>query len=311
LKNHKFLKEKKRNYTIIVCIPGFILWFLTILFLIIYYCKEKEVKEILKNIIQDYRKKLKCANDNNIEILSKKLRIRTKYYEHCNFKLILQGNIILGIPFLLKIFVFKKAKYKTFLFISSFTLMLLMFLISLIKLIIFKIKKYFQTKLNNLKYLEAKFPGNSHLGKIKQNINNYSSYYSENIMNITFLFTKLFIGILFVVYFTQIGEKLDDSIKGCSWIILFIPIYILFAPILAFIIIHCISLFKYFKFKFLLFLTLIPCVFAIYANGILIPMILENRTGIPYYYIPIIFSIGTIFLAIHLKLISNKIGQIK
>ena len=42
LKNHKFLKEKKRNYTIIVCIPGFILWFLTILFLIIYYCKEGE-----------------------------------------------------------------------------------------------------------------------------------------------------------------------------------------------------------------------------------------------------------------------------
>ncbi len=190
MKNHKFLKEKKRNYTIIVCIPGFILWFLTILFLIIYYCKEKEVKENLKNIIQDYRKKLKCANDNNIEILSKKLRIRTKYYEHCNFKLILQGNIILGIPFLLKIFVFKKAKYKTFLFISSFTLMLLMFLIGLIKLIILKIKKYFQTKLYNLNYLEAKFPGNSHLGKIKQNINNYSSYYSENIMDITFLFTR-------------------------------------------------------------------------------------------------------------------------
>lgn len=308
MKFERDLKIRKNKIEILISIPLMIIWILSIVILIILSYKENEIKKNVKELIKTYKNKLKCANDNNIEILSKKLRVRTQYYGHYNFKICLQGFILSFIPFVLKIFIFKNSKYKVILCISSILLIGIMFITSLIKLILIKIKNHYQGKRNNINYYEEKYPNNENLGLIKKNINNYRSYYSENIMNFSFFFTKLFIGILFVLYFTQIGDKLDNPIKGCSWLILFIPIYILFAPLLAFVIIHCISFLKFFKYKIILILTIFPSFFGLMANGILLPMILENRISISFYYIPLIFLISIIFFGIHLIIIFHKIN---
>ncbi len=84
----------------------------------------------------------------------------------------------------------------------------------------------------------------------------------------------------FFIYslFHQIGEKIDDPMEGCSWKILFILIYILYGPILAYTIIHLISVYSYFKAKIIiLFFTVFPSIFTFMLKSILIPMILEKE----------------------------------
>ena len=277
MKYTKDIQAKKYQMPIFIIFPSFVEWIITIIFYCLFKKKHKEVKKEVKEVINTYKNKMKYAIDTNINKLCKKLKLKALYYENNTFEDYLQGIIVFFIPIALKVIIFKKISNK-----------------------------------NNLHYFERKYPGNNGVSLIKKNIQNFSSIISEGYMNFSFFFLKIFFGILFVLYFNQIGEKLDDPIKGCSWKILFIPIYISFAPIIAFSIIHCISLYSYFKGKtwFLIF-TLFPCIIAFIANGIAIPMLLEKRIEISPYIIPILFFSGTFFLGIHIKIFSTKSNVIK
>ena len=312
MKYTKDIQAKKKQMPIFIIFPSFVEWIITIIIYFLFKKKHKEVKKEIKEVINTYKNKMKYAIDTNINILCKKLKLKALYYENNTFEDYLQGIIVFFIPIALKVIIFKKISNKTILFISSLLFYGIMFIKSIINYIIIKIKKKNQSKRNNLYYYEKKYPGNNGVSLIKQNIENFSSPISETYMNFSFFFFKIFFGILFVLYFNQIGQKLDDPIKGCSWKILFIPIYISFGPIIAFAIIHCISLYSYFKVKiWFLIITIFPTIIAFIANGIAIPMLLEKRIEISPYIIPILFFSGTLFLGIHIKIFSTKSDIIK
>jgi hypothetical protein len=307
MKYTKVIKAKKKQMSIFIIFPCFVEWIITIIIYFLFKIKHNEVEKEVKNVINSYKNRMKYAIDKNIDNLCKKLKLKALYYENNNFEDYLQGIIVFFIPIAVKIIIFKKISNKTILFISSLLFYGIMFIKSFLNYIIIKVNQNSQSKRNNLFYYEKKYPGNNGVSLIKKNIQNFSSPISEGYMNFSSFFFKIFFGILFVLYFNQIGQKLDDPIKGCSWKILFIPIYISFGPIIAFAIIHCISLYSYFKAKiWFLIITIFLSIIAFIANGIAIPMLLEKRIEISPYIIPILFFSGTFFLGIHIKIFSTK-----
>ena len=308
---YKVFGNSKKQFWIIL-IPGLIEWIITLLSLIYYKYKLRIIKNQVMEIIEGCKSNMRCANDDNIKSLSKKLNLRTKYYKNDIFEKCLILIIIFLFPIGLKIIIFRKCKYKKFFSICSLIIFGIMFLSSLIELIIVKLKSYFQMKKNNLKYFSEKYPLNEKIIEIQNYSKNNKTYISEIFMNIAFFIVKGFLFFLFIIYFSQIGDKLDDPIKGSSWIYLFIPMFICFIPLIVYSIIHCISLYKLFKGKiWIIIFTIIPCNFSFMINSFLIPMILDNRISITYYSIPIIFSIGTLFFGIHIKYVNSKLRKYK
>ena len=308
--NKVFGKSKKQIW--ILLIPGLIEWIITLLSLIYYKYKLRVIKKQVMEIIEGCKSNMICANDDNIKSLFKKLSLRTKYYKNDIFEKCLILIIVFFIPIILKIIVFPKYKYKKFFSICSLIIFGIIFFSSLIQLIIIKLKSYCQMKKNNLKYFLEKYPLKEKIIGIKNYTKKNKTCISEIFMNITFFIVKGFLFFLFIIYFSQIGDKLDDPINGSSWIYLFIPMYICFIPLLLYSILHCISLYKIFKGKiWIIIITIIPCNFSFIINSVLIPMILDNRISITYYSIPIIFSIGTLFFGIHIKIVNSKLRKYK
>ena len=161
----------------------------------------------------------------------------------------------------------------------------------------------------NLSYYLEKYPLVESVKEIKKTQEKYKSNCSDNTLNIAFLLGRIFLGVLFILYFEQIGEKLDNPKNGGSWITLFIPIYILLIPVIGFMILHIVSLYTIFKKKYwLVIITFIPCAFALITNSILLPLSLEKKFQ-AIYLIPLFFFIGTLFLGIHLKVVSIKLDD--
>ena len=278
-KNKVFGNTKKHKW--IILIPGLIEWIMTLLSLIYYKYKLRVIKQEVMKIIEGCKSNMVCANDDNIKSLSKKLSLRTKYYKSDIFEKCLILIILFLIPIGLKIIIFRKCKYKKFFIICSSIIFGIIFFSSLIKLIIIKLKSYFQMKKNNIKYFLKKYPLNENIIEIQNYSKNNKTCVSEIFMNVAFFY-------------------------------LFIPMFICFIPLLLYSILHCISLYKIFKGKiWIIIFTIIPCNFSFIINSVLIPMILDNRISITYYVIPIIYSIGTLFFGIHIKIVNSKLKKYK
>ena len=131
----------------------------------------------------------------------------------------------------------------------------------------------------------------------------------ENYLNISFMVIKGILSILFIVYFSKIGEKLDGVKKdSCTWIVLFIPSYICFLPALLFCILHCFSLYSIYQKKiWKVILTIFPCFLTFVVNCVIIPLKLENRITVNSFFITLIFIVGTIFFLLHLLVLYNKL----
>ena len=144
--------------------------------------------------------------------------------------------------------------------------------------------------------------------EITKTIEKYKSTLSETALNFLFFLGKLLIGFLFIVYFSEIGGKIDDPVNGNSWITLFIPFYIMFVPLIGYTILHLCSLVTLFKGKmWFVALSIIPCTLSFITNSILIPLRMENRIGISAYWFPGLFTAGTVFLALHMFIVSRKV----
>ena len=309
----KYFDPKKideKNWTVIT--PFLVEWFITILFLIYYKYKLRIIKKQVVKIIDGCKTNMKCASEYNIQNLLKKLNLIIKYYKNDIFEKYLQLIIIFYIPVAIKIIVFEKSQFKRIFTIYSSIFFLIMILKSLFKCIIIKIKSHYQMRNNNLKYYNEQYPLNTKILDISKYSRQNKSFISEIFMIITSFLIKGFLYILCILYFSQIGDKLDDPINGCSWVILFIPIFILFVPIIVYSILHCISLSKIFLGKiWIVIITCIPCILSFQINSILIPMILDNRISINYYYIPFLNIFGTIMFGIHIKIVNNKLKEYK
>ena len=303
-----FKKQTKKTLVWILSIPSLITCILSIAILIIYKYRKIHIKKLFVNILNKSKVNLKYATDENIHVFSKKLKLRMKYYKHNIFEIGLEGIILFLLPIFLKIIVFQKTKFEIMFSISSSLFYGVTICHSIYILIKTKIKKRCKRKTKKLNYYIQKYPSFDKLKEIKIKSEKNRSLYSNLCMTITFFMNKLFFGFLFIIFFKQIGEKLDDPKNGSSWLILFIPCYILFIPVICFAILHTISLYPIFKAKiWLIILTIFPCIFAFIANSFLMPLEFEKRIEVSPYIIPILFFSASLFFVLHLKIIYSKI----
>ncbi len=298
-------------------------------FYINFKIRKKKLKKKVKQIIDDKRSKLKCYNKNRALKISKILKLQGRHFKNKYFENLLITILLFLIPIIIKNTILRKTGFKTIFSVSAILFYGYDIILYLIKMII-KLRKQ---RIYN-KELIKKIDGNSYnsLDNIdnnniqenngQENNNNVSledidininenvifernkkmtTIMGENYFNISFLLAKSFMGILFILYFTRIGEKLDNKMNSTTWVILFIPCYIFCLPVILFCIFHILALYSKFKEKIWIpVITIFPCLFVFIANCIIIPLKLDNKISFHETLITIFFAVGTIFLLIHL-----------
>lgn len=223
--------------------PFLLAWLISIIVLIVYRCKLKGLKKKVRAIVETNKSKIICATGKNIEKLCSKIRLRSKYCRHTVFENWLKGIIIFFVPFILKLTIFIKSNCIEFFFAASSLFYIVTFCSELGKFI--KIK--WKTRHDRLSYYKKNYPNHPKLNDIVKTLENNKTILSEPVLNFFFFLGKMIVGFLFIVYFSQIGAKLNNNANGSSWVVLFIPFYILYIPLIGYTFLHCCSLASAFK----------------------------------------------------------------
>ena len=288
------------------------------------------MKSKVKQLIEEKKNRIKCYNKEKAEKIAKILKLQGKHFKNSYFENLLLTILLFLLPIIIKNVIFRKMGFKAIFSVSSTLFYGYDIILYLIKLII-KIRKqriynkdlYPKKEGNNYNSLdiidsnnnnqENRQDNNVSLEDIDITINDniiyernikMKSLLSENYLNISFLVAKCFMSILFIIYFTRIGEKLDDKTSSTTWVILFIPCYISFLPVLLFCIFHSLALYSVFKERIWIpIITIFPCLFAFIGNCVIIPLKLDNKINFHETLITVFFAIGTIFLLIHLYIL--------
>ena len=328
-----FNKQGNNSSSWVLILPIIIEWFITLGFYINFQIRKKKLKKKVKQIIDDKRNRLKCYNKERASKLAKILKLQGRHFKNTYFENLLITILLFLAPIIIKNAILRKVGFKAIFSVSSILFYGYDIILDLIKLIIrFGKQKIYNSNLfrkkdgNAYNSLENGDNNNNALENNRQDNNvsledidiiiNDSALYERNskmksilgekFMNISFLLVKSFMGILFIIYFTRIGEKLDDKTNSTTWVILFIPCYIFFLPVLLFCIFHALSLYSLFQEKIWIpVTTLFPCLFVFITNCIIIPLKLDNKISFHETLITIFFAIGTIFLLIHLYVLNK------
>ena len=335
--SNKF-KQKAQNFNSWIFVsPLLIEWFITLGFFINFRHRTKKLKSKIKILIDDKKKMLKCYREENAHIIFKSFKFQGRHFKNTKFKNLLKSILLFLLPIILRTAVFRNAGYKEIFTVSA---SLFYGYNILIETLHFIIKKRKQCNYN--KKLSSEILNNSYKSI---NVNDSNSYFHENIeqdnndgiclndidinlnhneiferniklksklgenyLDISFFVVKCLVGILFVMYFSTIGEKLDDNNGSCTWIVLFIPFYIFCFISFFFCILHCLSLYSIFKEKIWKpVLTLLPCIITFISNCFIIPLKLENRITLHSSFITVFFTAGTIFFLLHLLVLNKKL----
>ena len=328
--------ENKNKNSWILSLPAIIEWIITLGFFINFKMRKKRLKSKVNKLIEERKKMIQCYNNERKQKILKIFKLQGKHFKNSYFENLLITILLFLFPIIIKNVIFKSLSFKEILCVSACLFYGYTIIYELIYLIIkTKKRREYNSKLlsnkNNLyKSIDVveniynqendkneQDNNNVSLADIDININtNENALYERNIklksiignnyLNISFLVVKLLFGIFFIIYFTSIGEKLDDKTSSRTWTILFIPFYICFLPVLLFCILHCLSLYPTFKDKiYIPILTLFPCFFVFVANCVIIPLKLDNKITFHESFITVFFIIGTIFLFIHLMILNK------
>jgi len=318
----------------ILCLPAIIEWIITLGFFINFKMRKKNLKSKVSKLIEEKKEMIQCYNNERKHKFLKILKLQGRHFKNSYFENLLITILLFLFPIIIKNAIFKSMSFKVILCVSASLFYGYTFIYELIYLIIkTKKRKEYNKKLlsnkNNLyKSINAgeninnqendkneQDNNNVSLEDIDININDNAIYerniklkskLGNNYLNISFLVVKFLFGIFFIIYFTSIGEKLDDKTSSRTWSILFIPFYICFLPVLLFCILHCLSLYSTFKDKIWRpILTIFICFFVFIANCIIIPLKLDNKITFHESFITVFFIIGTIFLFIHLMILNK------
>ena len=312
-------------------------WFITLGFFINFRYRAKKLKSKINEIIADRKKKLKYYREENTNIILKSLKFQGRHFKNTKFKNLLKSILLFLLPIILRKAVFRNAGFKEIFTVSASLFYGYNILIDSIHFGIKKRKQCLYNKKLSLEQLNNPYKSinandsnsNFHenieqdnndricLDDIDLNLNSneifernikLKSNLGENYLDISFLLVKCVVGILFIMYFSTIGEKLDDNKGSCTWIILFIPFYIFCFISLFFCILHCLSLYSIFKEKIWKpVLTLLPCIITVISNCVIIPLKLENRIALHSAFITVFFTAGTIFFLLHLLVLNKKL----
>lgn len=335
--SNKF-KEKAHNFNSWIFVsPLLIEWFITLGFFLNFRHRTKKLKSKIIKIISDKKKMLKCYREENAQIILKSLKFQGRHFKNTKFKNLLKSIILCLLPIILRTAVFRNAGYKEIFTVSASLFYGYNILFDSIHFGIKKKKQCLYNKKLSLEQLSNPYksinPNDSNsnfhenieqdnndrifLDDIDVSLNNneifernikLKSNLGENYLDISFFVVKCLVGILFIMYFSTIGEKLDDNKGSCTWIILFIPFYIFCFIAFFFCILHCLSLYSIFKEKIWKpVLTLLPCIITFITNCVIIPLKLENRITLHPAFITVFFTAGTIFFLLHLLVLNKKL----
>ena len=290
----KIEDENDNTNSWILMLPLLTMWAITLGFYIYLKKRKNTIKKKIKNFILEKKSSIKCYTKERAAQFRNTLKLQEKNFNHTYFE-----NFLFSVLLYLKFFynLKQKRKYnKEFLNDGRNS---------------YKSINIIVDNMNNTMNLNE--DNNVIIGEKEININNMNEndIYERNkkmksklggtFLNISFVFVKIVLEILFIIYLARIGEKFDDPNSSCSWTILFIPFYLCSIPVILFCILHCCSLYRIFKGKvWLPVLTVIPCLLTFIINCIMIPLKLDKKISLHQSFIPILFTIGTIFLIIHL-----------
>lgn len=320
----------------ILIFPILIEWIITLGFFISFKIRIQKLKIKIKKLISDKKKYFKCYTKENSDRLYKSLKLQGRHFKNTKFKNLLKSILLLLFPIIIKTAIFKNVGYKEIFSVTASLFYGYNFIFDFIQLIIRRKKqckykdKLILESLNNPYISLDAFENNNHSNLQENNENNNLSLddidinandnaiYERNskmrsklgevYLNISFMVIKIILGVLFIIYFGTIGEKLDGNKNSCTWIVLFIPFYICILPTLLFSILHIFSLRPIFKENiWKVVITILPCLLTFIPNCVIIPLKLENRININSYFITIFFSVGTIFFLLHLLVLNNKL----
>ena len=311
--NNVFKSKKEKNWVIIMA--TILEWLITIGFFIHFKFMKSKLKKDIKNYVKEKKNSFKFYTKEREDQIVKVLKLQGRYYKNSFYENTLISIILIFSPFVIKIFFFDDMSYKSIFSISTSLFYGLNMLYDLYKIIMKKIrqKKYNQELLNNKIQTEnssIEIPDSTNNNsnslennnkKIYERNKKMKSILGENYLNIAFMVTKCILKVLFILYFTKIGEKLDDKANSFSWVIIFVPCYICFLPILLFCILHCFSIYSIVGSKIPIFIITISLTYLFFfTNSIIIPLKLENKINFQLYLIAILFAFGTLFLILHL-----------
>ena len=316
-------------------LPLLTMWSITLGFYIHLKKRKDTIKKKIKNLILEKKGSIKCYTKERAAQFRNTLKLQEKNFSHSYFENFLISVMLYLFPILLKLIFFKNLSFKVIFCITAVLYYGYGILFEIIKFfyVLKQRKKYNKEFLkegkNSYKSIDIivdnmnnsvniNDDNNVIIGEKEININtmNENAIYERNkkmksklngtFLNISFVFIKIILEILFIIYLTRIGEKFDDPNSSCSWSILFIPVYLCSLPVILFCILHCLSLYSIFKEKiWLAILTVIPCLLTFIVNSVMIPLRLDKKISIHQSFIPILFTIGTIFLIIHLIILRN------
>jgi hypothetical protein len=329
-------KEKEDAPSWVLVLPCIIQWFITLGFYINFKIRKKKLKFKIKKLLEEKKKSIKCYNDERAKNISKILKLQGRHFKNTYFENLLITILLFFLPIIIKNYIFRKINFKTIFSVSAslfygydFIFLLINIIVKTRKQRIYNqelMKKTIKNTYNSISVVDNnnnnqdnqdnnEQDNNVSLEDIDVNVNDsviyernkkMTSLIGEHYLNIAFLIMKSFMGILFILYFTRIGEKLDDKTSSTTWVTLFIPCYILFLPVLLFCFFHCLALYSIFKNKIWIpIITIFPCFFTFVANSVIIPLKLDNKITIHETLVTSFFAMGTIFLLIHLYVINK------
>ena len=330
--NGVFKKKSGKSSTWQLMVPVILEWLITIGFYINFKIRKKKLKSKIQKLIEDRKKKIKCYSEERAKKIYKIFKLQGRHFKNTYFENLLITILLFFIPIIIKNIILRKAKYQIIFSVSATLFYGYDIILGIIKFII-KIKRQKaynkdlysnknKNKYNSVSVLENNNNNNNNaqennisLEDIDININDniifeknikMKSKLGENFLSISFLLVKCFMEILFIIYFTRIGEKLDNGMNSTTWVVLFIPCYIVFFPLLLFCIFHCLSLYSTFKEKIWLpIITIVPCLLVFVGNCVIIPLKLDNKISFDEKFVTIFFVIGTGFLFFHLYVLNK------
>ena len=328
------LDEEKSNSWIIIA-PLLAEWLITLGFYINIKRRKKVIKSKIKKLISDRKNNFKCYTKERVSKFKKALKLQEKTFSHNYFEQFLFNVLLYILPILVKLVILKNSEFKIIFCIFAvlfygydiiFGIIQFIFLLrqrrkynnELLKEEKNNLYKSVNVIIDNQNNTNINEDNNVSLGEIEININNMNENYiyernkkmkskwGQIYLDISYLSVKLILEVLFIIYFTRIGEKLDDPNSSCSWSLLFIPCYLCFLPVLFFCILHILSLHRIFKNKIWIpILTIFPCFLTFVINCIIIPLKLDKKISLHHAFVPIFFGIGTIFFIIHLLILKK------
>lgn len=286
-------------------IPLIFHWFISVLLLMVYVLRYRNMKKKIKILIEETIHETKNKYIPEKILLVKKLTLRMKNKQPIAFVQIALLFIIFYLPIMIKIFMEKfNSSYRKAFWASSALIFIYLFLQGLIKIIFKKIKHY---KNKHYLYKQLYHKGKSEFYQKKMKVLKSSqkrSFCGEIVLLITFFLMKIIIYLVMLFYLDCLGTKLDNFAESYSWFVLFSPVYVILFFVVSWGILYCYSIRKYaMLYKGRLYLTIFLILLCLIGNSVLIPLKLENHIHLSNYWPFGIFCIASVSVFYHYYLL--------